>query len=272
MLPFPDMGQQDLIEALQGEDLLSSEISQLFASDTAHPKLALEHATKRPLRLYISEEQPVLQEAFRSFFTSHASFEISGFAEEFTDEALGAAIALQKPDVLLLGLKTVEMGGGEKLKLLRKAAPECGLVLLFALHDATGIGPLREFAEGASAGYAYLLKHNLYTTEQLAQVIQAVGQGRVIVDPLIMEDLVDSATSGSRVLTALSPTELEILSWMARGYADKAIAGVLSRDVKTLERQINHIYSKLDTGEGLDDRRVGAALMYLKATGLLPRA
>ena len=69
------------------------------------------------------------------------------------------------------------------------------------------------------------------------------------------------------------------LSWMAKGYRNDTIAGILSRDVKTVERHINNIYSKLQNNKlGDDDElqpgslhpRVRAALSYLKTTGLLP--
>ena len=62
---------------------------------------------------------------------------------------------------------------------------------------------------------------------------------------------------------------------MAKGYRNDTIANVLSRDVKTVERHINNIYSKLfsdkkdDEEEGSRHPRVQAALTYLKATGLL---
>ena len=60
------------------------------------------------------------------------------------------------------------------------------------------------------------------------------------------------------------------MHWVSRGYRNETIAGVLSRDVKTIERHINNIYTTLLSPED-DPRhpRVRAALMYLKATGLL---
>ena len=65
-----------------------------------------------------------------------------------------------------------------------------------------------------------------------------------------------------------------MLGWLSRGYRNDTIAGLLSRDVKTIERHINNIYSKL-SNDLLEDPvqsmhpRVRAVLMYLKATGLL---
>ena len=59
---------------------------------------------------------------------------------------------------------------------------------------------------------------------------------------------------------------------MARGFANEAIAGVLVCDRRAVERQISNIYSKLQLGDDQRDPRVGAALMYLQATGLLNKS
>ena len=63
------------------------------------------------------------------------------------------------------------------------------------------------------------------------------------------------------------------MSWVSKGYRNGAIAELMSRDVKTVERHIASIYGKLPSGSGgcedPDDRRVQAALMYLKASGQL---
>ncbi len=89
--------------------------------------------------------------------------------------------------------------------------------------------------------------------------------------------MIRTGDSGNGVVQALSPKEMEVLGWLAKGYRNDTIAGLLSRDVKTVERHINNIYSKLqnDKSEGPDATmhpRVRAALMYLKAVGLLSGA
>ena len=92
----------------------------------------------------------------------------------------------------------------------------------------------------------------------------------MIVDPSVMEELIKTGDNQSEALRDLTPRALEVLHLVSRGYRNETIAGVLSRDVKTIERHINNIYGTVfcdddDTG----DRRVSAALMYLRATGAL---
>ena len=231
-------------------------------------------ATKT-IRLFLAEEQQILKEAYQSFFSQQPGIELLEPSYDTSAEFLIAAATEYKPNVMLLGVKMAEAATVEKLERLREACSDLALVLLFAFYDNQGIKALREFSKNASSGSAYLLKHTIDTAEQFTQVIFSVAEGRIIIDPMVMEGLIRTGESDNSFLRELSPRELEVLSWMAKGYRNDTIADVLSRDVKTVERHINNIYSKLHNDKdesGRDSRhsRVRAALTYLKATGMLP--
>ena len=227
------------------------------------------------IRLYLAEEQQILKEAYQSFFNQQPGIELLDSSYDTSAESLIAAAREFKPNVMLLGVKMAEGATVEKLEKLREACPDLALVLLFAFYDNQGIKALREFSKNASSGSAYLLKHTIDTAEQLTQVILSVAEGRIIIDPMVMEGLIRTGEAENSFLRDLSPRELEVLSLMAKGYRNDTIADVLSRDVKTVERHINNIYSKLhndkDEGnQGSRHPRVRAALTYLRATGMLP--
>lgn len=274
--PLPEFTKDEILRALLGEEMLVSSVLEEFSADTVHPinrsKLSDPgHNVHKGIRLYVVEEQPVLKEAYRSYFSTQPAFAMLGLSDETSEASIRAAITQHMPDVLLLGLKSVHSSIDKKLDVIRTLCPSTALVLLFAIFDTPGIKALREWSTDASAGYAYLLKHNTDTADQLGQIVHAVDQGRIIIDPEIMEELVDSAATESGVLTALSPNEMQVLSCMARGFANEAIASLLSRDRNAVERQVSSIYTKLRLGERSLDPRVGAALLYLRATGLLPK-
>ena len=255
---------------MQSEGLLTGTVPDEVAGDTLFPEPPPIPTAGPTVKLYIAEEHRVLKEAYRSFFNYHPSFQMLGLSEDTSGEGLCAALTEQKPDVLMIGLTNANMTMVHKLDSIRSICPEVAVVLLFALYDSQGIKLLREYSNNANGGYAYLLKHNIDIADQLAQVVGAVAQGRIIVDPEIVEELVDDTTGEHKVLAALSPKELQVLSWMARGFANEAIAGVMSCDKRAVERQISNIYSKLQLGADQRDPRVGAALMYLQAIGLMP--
>ncbi len=177
---------------------------------------------------------------------------------------------------MLLGIKFLQPATVEKLKMIRETCPDVAIIMLSAYYDVNGIKALRQFSRNASVGCAYLLKHTIDTVDQLTQVIYAVAEGRIILDPAIMEVLITSQDAKSSFLKELTPRELEVLSWMAKGYRNNVIAEILCLEPKTIERHINSIYSKLGNGtEGTDGveskhARVHAVMFYLKATGMLP--
>ena len=281
--------REDLLEALHGADLLEpappresveepikksieesvEESVEETVTGTAPPHRRTSPGAQKTVKLYVAEEQEILREAYLPVLTEQPSLDVVGVSGDVSPDALVQAVAESKPDVLLLGVKQVNAGMADTLESLREAMPEMGLVLLFAHYDAQGIKALRKFSNGGSVGCAYLLKHTIDTPEQFTQVIEAVAQGRVIVDPTVMEGLVRPKEAGAAALPGLSPRETEVLSWIAKGYRNDTIARVLSRDLRTVERHINSIYGKLQMEDSSKDPRVNAALMYLNATGSL---
>ena len=256
---------------------LEEHLSFASAQTPAQTKTKVREAfgRKKAITLFLAEEQQILKEAYQAFFSAQPGLELVGSSEDTSPEFLVQATRALQPQVMLLGVRKVERSTAETLELLREASPEMAPVLLFAFYDVQGIKALREFSKASSSGCAYLLKHTIDTVEQLTQVIYSVAQGRIIVDPMVMESLIKTGDATSSFLNELSPRELEVLSWMAKGYRNDTIADVLSRDVKTIERHINNIYSKLhnDRSEDTDSSRhprVNATLTYLRATGLLP--
>ncbi len=227
-------------------------------------------SSREKVRLYLAEEQQILREAYQSFFLPHPGLEVVGISGDTAVEALVTGAAALKPDVILLGIKVLQPAVVEKLEAVRESCPEVSIVLLSAYYDVNGIKALRQFSRGASAGCAYLLKHTIDTVEQLTQVIRAVAEGRIIVDPTVMEGLIATADSKSSFLKGLSPRELEVLSWMAKGYRNGTIAEVLCLEPKTIERHINSIYSKLGPIPDSKHPRVHAITLYLRGTGVLP--
>ncbi len=225
----------------------------------------------KKIRLYIVEEQEILREAYRVFFAYEPAIEVTGLSESAEPGRLKEALAGLKPDVLLIGTKVLHASFVNGLEMLREGLPQMGIVLLSALYDVKGIKRLRAFAKKGGIGCAYLFKHSVDNIGQLTQVILAVSRGHVILDPVVMEGLIESAESkAATFLKELSPRELEVLNWMAKGYRNQAIADVLCVDGKTVERHINNIYSKFSPTSESKHARVNAITLYLKATGQLP--
>lgn len=220
------------------------------------------------VRLYIIEEQEILREAYTTFFPHEASIELLGMVAD--GENLAETVAPLKPEVLVYGTKLLQTSVVAKLESIRECSPSTAPVLLSALYDVKAIKELREFARKSSVGCAYLLKHSIDTAAQLTQLIHAVAEGRVILDPAVMEGLIAASEPGSSLLRDLTAREIEVLNWMSKGYKNNTIAELLCLETKTVERHINNIYSKLGDGENSTHQRVHSVILYLRATGQLP--
>lgn len=224
---------------------------------------------RRKVRLYIVEEQDLLREAYKAVLLSEPDLEIAGISGDTGIENIMRVLSIIPPDVVLLGTKTLQPGTITQLGTIRERFPDLGIVLLFALYDIRAIKQLREFARGVSMGCAFLQKHSVDTVHQLTQVVHAVAEGQIILDPTVMEWVV-SANQTTTFLKELTHREWEVLSWMAKGYRNATIAEILLVDPKTVERHINSIYSKLNLEADSKHPRVVSVTEYLKATGQLP--
>lgn len=222
------------------------------------------------VKLYLAEEQEILQVAYSSGLEGHTRIEMVGSSCDTRGDALTSAVKALSPDVVVVGTKVLHSEAVKTLEALREACPEVGMVLLSAAYDMHGVKALRAFSQGSSVGLAFLLKHTIDTAEQLAQVVLMVAEGRVVMDPKVMDSIITVGEASSSFLKELSPREMEVLGWMAKGYRNDTIAEVLSLDGKTVERHINNIYSKLNSSGESRHQRVQAVMLYLRGTGQLP--
>lgn len=225
---------------------------------------------KNRVRIYIVEEQEIFRQAYKAFFPVQQKIELMGVVDSEKIELTIAAIKMLKINTLLLGTKKLSPESVEKLEIIRDNDEEVGIVYLSSYYDLKGIKRLREFTKRGARGCAYLLKQSVDSMNQLTDVMISVAEGRVILDPVVMEGLIDAGESNSTILKELTTRELEVLNLMTKGYRNFSIADILCIDLKTVERHINNIYSKL---AGMPDSmhpRVSATMQYLRATGQLP--
>ena len=90
------------------------------------------------------------------------------------------------------------------------------------------------------------------------------GDGGSALDPTVVSQLVGRQRGGERPIGDLSEREREVLSLMAEGRTNQAIAERLVITERTVEKHVNGIFTKLGLRASTDDhRRVLAVLAYL---------
>jgi DNA-binding NarL/FixJ family response regulator len=176
------------------------------------------------------------------------------------------AVQTERVDLVLTDVRmppTLTDEGIQAAELLRAQHPEVGVIVLSQHADGEY---LRRLVAAGSARRGYLLKDNLATPDQLTTAISLVRSGGSFIDPAVVEALVQQRQSRTdSKLTRLSTREVEILSGVASGRSNNAIAEMLFIGHRAVEKHINSIFTKLDLYDDPDaNRRVQAALLFLQ--------
>ncbi len=146
---------------------------------------------------------------------------------------------------------------------IRATHPDIGVVVLS--QYAAGHYAFELFKNG-TAGLAYLLKDRVGDRAELLRAIHATISGGSVVDPLVVDGLVQrTAAPTGAGLNLLSPREIDVLRHMAQGASNSAIAAALHLSESGVEKHVGSIFLKLDlVPEPEMHRRVAAVLAFLR--------
>jgi DNA-binding NarL/FixJ family response regulator len=225
--------------------------------------LSSETAVARPLRVVFADDSYLVREAIAHVLAGDPRIELVAICED--GERLLAAIEAELPDVVLTDIRMPPSGDDEGITVanrLRDTHPEMGVVVVSQYADPRyGLA----LFEGGSDRRAYLLKQRLHDRGQLVAALDAVAGGGSVVDPKVVEALIAARVRAeASPLADLTQRELEILSEIAQGMSNQAIAHKLVLTKRAVEKHINAIFLKLGLTTAEDvSRRVKAALIYL---------
>jgi DNA-binding NarL/FixJ family response regulator len=220
-------------------------------------------ADQRVIRVVLADDSYLVREAIAHVLESEPGYALVASCDN--GDALLAAVDAEQPDVVLTDIRMPPSGDQEGIRVanrLRETHPRLGVVVVSQYADPRyGIALL----EGGSDRRAYLLKERLRDRAQLVGALEAVVDGRSVVDAKVVEALVAAQVhADDSPLGELTPREREILSVIAEGKSNQAIAEELFLTKRAVEKHINAIFLKLDVSRDEDvSRRVKAALIYL---------
>ena len=120
----------------------------------------------------------------------------------------------------------------------------------------------RELLASGDGGVGYLLKDRVANVAEFVDGVRRVVAGGTVIDPEVIAAIM--AHQRDRPLDRLSAREKDVLSLMAQGRSNAAIAGTLFVSEKAVAKHTNSIFTKLDLPIAPDDnRRVLAVLAWL---------
>jgi DNA-binding NarL/FixJ family response regulator len=220
-------------------------------------------ADRALLRVVIADDSYLVREALGHVLDTDPRVDLVASCQDGRE--LVETVDAELPDVVVTDIRMPPSGDDEGIafaKRLRETHPEIGVVVVSQYADPRyGLALLDE----GSDRRAYLLKDRLRDREHLIAAVYAVAAGGSVVDAKVVEALIAARTgSESSPLAELTRRELEILSHMAQGKSNQAIADALYLSKRAVEKHINAIFLKLGLAHAEDvSRRVKAALIYL---------
>ena len=120
----------------------------------------------------------------------------------------------------------------------------------------------KELLADGSGGVGYLLKDRVADPAEFVDAVRRVAAGGTAMDPEVVAQLV--AGRGPARLEELTPRERDVLSLMAEGRSNQAIAAGLVVTEGAVEKHISNIFGKLGLPPSDEDhRRVLAVLAWL---------
>jgi DNA-binding NarL/FixJ family response regulator len=215
------------------------------------------------IRVVVADDSYLVREAVTRLLETSDRIEIAASCGD--RDALLRAVEAEEPDVVVTDIRMPPTHTDEGLQVaatLRRTHPDVGVVVLSQYSEPQyGLALL----EDGSDGRGYLLKERINHRGQLLSAIEAVARGGSVMDAKVVESLIDARRRVEHSpLADLTPRELEILSFIARGHSNQAIADELVLTKRAVEKHINAIFLKLGLTDALDvSRRVKAALIYL---------
>ncbi len=134
-------------------------------------------------------------------------------------------------------------------------------VLVLSQH----VEPLyaRDLLASGEGAIGYLLKDRVADVDEFVAAVRRVAGGGTVLDPEVVAGLVSG--SAGRPLDRLTDREREVLTLMAEGRSNAAIAARMFVSEKAVGKHTNAIFTKLDLPQAHDDnRRVLAVLAWLQ--------
>lgn len=214
------------------------------------------------LRAVIGEDQALLRVGLTRIL------EVSGFevvAAVDNAPSLARALALPDVDVAVVDVRMPPNFSNEGLVAAveaRRARPGFPILVLSQYVEPLYARELLASGEGA---VGYLLKDRVADVDNFIASLHQVAGGGTVLDPEVVAGLVSGASRNDPV-ERLSPRELEVMSLIAEGRSNAAIASRLFVTEKAVGKHVANIFAKLDLPQASDDnRRVLAVLTFLDA-------
>ncbi|TDC89675.1 response regulator transcription factor [Actinomadura sp. 7K507] len=212
------------------------------------------------MRVVIAEDLALLRDGLIRLLSA---FEFEVVEAVDNGPSLLRALTTHRPEVAVVDVRLPPTFTDEGLKAALEARREIPGLPVLVLSQHVEQLYARELLSDSTGGIGYLLKDRVSDVQVFVEAVRRVAAGGTALDPDVVSQLL-TRHAREEPLQQLTPREREVLTLMAEGRSNAAIAGKLFVTEKAVSKHTNNIFGKLGLPQSEDDnRRVLAVLAYL---------
>ena len=212
-----------------------------------------------PLRVLVADHSVLLREGLVRVLVEAGLTVVGAYPN--ADQLLDQLVTLA-PDIIVLDVRmppTFRDEGVRAAIRARDLLPRVGILLLSQYVE---VAYAQDLLSSGTGGIGYLLKDRVASLDELKDAIERIASGGTVLDPEVVAQLIGRRHDP---LSRLTPRESEVLTLMAEGRTNAAIASELVIGTGAVEKNVTSIFQKLGLDEsGSDHRRVLAVLAWLQ--------
>ena len=194
----------------------------------------------RKIRFLVADDHSVVRDGVRSVLRSSPDYRVVAEAED--GEQAVELSRVHKPDVVIMDVSMPKLNGIEATAIIKKENPDIKIVIL-TVHEDESL--LREALQAGAAGY--IVKRAAET--ELVNAVRAACRGDLYVHPSMTRALfreLPTPHQSKPMPEALTPREIDVLRFLARGYTNRQIGEALCLSMRTVEGHRKNLMSKLN--------------------------
>ncbi|MCP3099391.1 response regulator transcription factor [Myxococcus sp. K15C18031901] len=199
-----------------------------------------------PTRIFVVEDQPQLLKNLLKVLSTFEELQVIGSSQE--GEAAVEDIVRLRPQLVLLDLELPGINGIQVTQRVKRRAPEVEILILTSFDDEQKV---YEAIQAGASGY--LVKR--VGPEKIRSGIQEVMEGGTVLEPLIARRFWNyfqsvkaqpaSPEKKENNPWSLSPTEFDVLRYVAKGLSNAEVGQVMTLERRTVRTHLSHIYRKM---------------------------
>jgi len=214
------------------------------------------------MRVVVADDVMLTREGI-AHLLEDAGIDVVAQAEDA--EALLREVRLKRPDAAIADIRMPPSHTDEGLVAAQRIRTEHPDVAVLVLSQYVEPSYAMRLLEEHPERVGYLLKQRVFDVAVLVDALRRITEGETVIDPTIVSRLVGRQRR-ENPLTELTPRESEVLSLVAEGLSNGAIASRLFVTERTVEAHVKQVFQKLGLAVKPDShRRVLAVLAYLRS-------